>query len=249
MPALEMPQNLTRKQYNANSLDVDTDERTVTAVISTDIVDREKEVLVPKGAIFENYLKNRVVLWAHDYKQPPIGKALWVKQQRNKISAMIKFAPTEKAEEIYQLFKGGFLNAFSVGFQPLEYHQPTPDEIKKTPEWANASRIYDKWEMWEFSAVPVPANPEALAVAVKSKDVALSQEVADELGLEVEETVYVATGAYVETKGAEDKSGVIVEPVRTDNYITTDVIIHTDNYVDTREVGREIAARMLGRMY
>ena len=249
MPDLEIPQGLTRKQYVAKAIDIDEDERTVTATISTDTVDREREVLLPKGAEFDHYLKNPVVLWAHDYKQPPIARALWVKKGRKQLTAKAAFAPTDKGEEIYQLFKGGFLNAFSVGFQPIEAHQPTPDEIKKTPEWANASRIYDKWEMWEFSAVPVPANPEALAVAIKSKEVTLSQEVADELGLDIEETVYVTTGAYVKTKKFDNESGVIVEPVRTDNYITTDVIIHTDNYVDTREVGREVAARMLGRMY
>jgi len=248
MPDLETPQDLTRKQYIAKTIDIDEDERTAKVVISTDTVDREHEVLIPRGAEFEHYLKNPVVLWAHNYQQPPIGRALWVQKSLHKIEAKMQFAPTEKAEEVYQLFKGGYLNAFSVGFQPIDHHQPTPDEIKKKPEWANANRIYDKWSLWEFSAVPVPANPEALAVAIKSKEVALSQEVADELGLDIEETVYVATGAYVKTK-EPDESGVIVEPVRTDNYITTDAIIRTDNYVDTREVGREIAARMLGRMY
>ena len=67
---------LLQKQYLAKSLDIDEDERTITAVISTDIVDREREVLLPNGAEFEHFLKNPVVLWAHDYKQPPVGRAL-----------------------------------------------------------------------------------------------------------------------------------------------------------------------------
>lgn len=190
-----MPEEkLIRKTYVAKA-EIDDDERTVTAVISTSTVDREKEVLLPKGADYEQYLKNPVVLWAHDYRETPIGKALWVKSARKTITAKVRFAETDKADEIYQLFKGHFLNAFSVGFLPAEdgSHPPTPDEVKKNPDWAEAKRIYDKWELLEFSAVPVPANPEALATAVKSKDISISRELQDELGIEEETTYYPDT--------------------------------------------------------
>lgn len=199
-----MPEKkLVRKTYVAKA-EVDDDERTVTAVISTSAVDREKEVLLPKGADFEQYEKNPVVLWAHDYREPPIGRALWIKNTRKNITAKVKFAETEKADEVYQLFRGKFLNAFSVGFLPAEdgSHPPTPDEVKKNPDWAEARRIYDKWELLEFSAVPVPANPEALATAVKSKELAISKETQDELGIEDEEITYYAdtiTAEAIET--------------------------------------------------
>ena len=155
--------------------EVDGEERTVTAVISTGSVDRDEEVLVPKGAVIDNYDKNKVVLWSHDRLSPPIGKALWVKKGRDKITAKVKFAVTERAEEIWQLFKGGFLKAFSVGFMPLEYREPSPDDVKKTPEYAAARRLYTKWELLEFSAVAVPANPEALALAVKQHKVKIDK--------------------------------------------------------------------------
>ena len=173
------------KQYIAKA-EIDDNERTVTAFISTSSVDRDGEVLLPKGADFEPFLKNPVVLWAHSYDQTPIGKAIQLKKSFKKITAKIKFAETEFAEEVYQLFKGGFLSAFSVGFIPKESHSPTPDEIKKRPEWAEAFIIFDKWELLEFSAVPVPANSEALATAVKSKSVKLSDELKEELGIDVE---------------------------------------------------------------
>jgi len=173
--------DMIKKQFIGKA-EVDDDERTITATISTGIVDRENEVLLPKGAEFEQYLKNPVVLWAHSYKDTPIAKAQWIKKGSKYIQAKAKFADTVKAEEIYQLYKGGFLKAFSVGFLPKETHSPTPDEIKKHPEWAEAHLIYDKWELLEFSAVPVPANPEALAVAVKELNV--SAETQEELGIE-----------------------------------------------------------------
>lgn len=186
-----MPEML-KKQYVAKS-EVDDSERTITAVISTNAVDRDGEVLMPKGADFEKYLKNPVVLWAHQHTDTPIGRSMWIKRGRDRITAKVKVATTPKADEIYQLFKGGFLNAFSVGFVPNNWREPKADEIKQHPEWSATKRVCDSWELLEFSAVPVPANPEALAVAVKTKAVNLSKETQDELGIEDEETFYTAT--------------------------------------------------------
>jgi len=186
--------------------EVNAEERSVTAIISTGSVDRDEEVLVPKGAILDNYLKNKVVLWSHDSFSPPVGKAVWVKKRRNDIIAKAIFALTERAEEIWQLFKGGFLNAFSVGFIPLEYREPTPDDIKKTPEYASARRLYTKWELLEFSAVAVPANPEALALAVKQHKIKI-----DKLGeFELPELITKSVSLY---PVVELKTHTIIRPV------------------------------------
>ena len=203
-----MAEILAKKQFIATKLDVDETDRTVTAVISTGAVDRDSEVLVPKGVKLEAYQKNPVVLFAHNYYETPIAKALWVKQSRGKITAKAVFAETEKAEEVYQLFKGGFLNAFSVGFKPLKGHSPQPDEVKKTPEWANARWIIDEWELLEFSVVPVPANSEALVTAIKSKSITLSGETQEELEvLEQEITTHMVNTVDVK------KSEIKTEPV------------------------------------
>lgn len=253
---------MLRKQYIAK-IETDDDERTVTAVISTITVDRDKEVLLSKGANFENYLKNPVVLWAHNYDEPPIARTLWMKASRNKITAKSKFAETEKAEEIYQLFKGGFLKAFSVGFLPAENgsHPPTPDEVKKHPEWAEARRIYDKWELLEYSPVPVPANPEALATAVKSKGILLSKETQDELGIEEDEVFYatesVSDEKDVDTSNKTDTDKIGSETENKPEPITTSPIIKTFPYIkvgklqraDPRKVAEQFIKRMKGKMY
>ena len=80
---------------------------------------------------------------------------------------------------------------------PLESHAPSPDEIKKRPAWANARTVFTKWELLEFSPVTVPANPEALALAVKSKAFALSDKLIEQLGLKQE-------SGQPETEGSED---------------------------------------------
>jgi HK97 family phage prohead protease len=234
------------KQYIAKT-EVDSEERTVTAVISTSGVDRDSEVVLPKGGNFENYLKNPVVLWAHDYSDTPVGKTLWLKAVRDKITAKVQFAETDKAEEVYQLFKGGFLNAFSISFMPAEdgSHPPTPKEIEKHPEWASARRIYDKWELLEYSPVPVPANPEALATAIKSKGISLSEETLEELGID-EEKVFVPE----EKKEPEDKPKIKTSPL-----ITTFSHIPTSHLrmANPEDVAKKMATRVIkkvrGKMY
>lgn len=234
--------DMIKKQFIGKA-EVDEDERTITATISTNIVDREHEVLLPKGAEFENYMRNPVVLWAHDYKDTPIAKTKWIKghpQGRPKeVRALMKFADTEKADEIYQLYKDGFLKAFSVGFMPKETHHPTPEEIKKHPEWAEAQLIYDKWELLEFSAVPVPANPEALAVAVK--ELSVSTETQEELGIEEvwhvpddkdEETTTNTETCEKEIEGEEKVEIQLAKPIKMRKPFKAEGIINTNSAVE-----------------
>ncbi len=167
--------------------DVDEDERTLIATISTDTVDRSGEIVRPDGAEFSNYAKNPIVLWQHNPDEP-IGKALWIKRNAKQIIAKIRFAVTEKASEIFELFKGGFLNAFSIGFISKQGHIPTPDEIRTNPVLSNARYIHDKWELLEFSGVAVPANPEALQLAYKNHNLTLSEKLYNEFKLKSDET-------------------------------------------------------------
>lgn len=134
-------------------------EKTLTAYISTKDRDRMDEVLLPKGADLKKYNKNPVVLFAHDYSKPPIGKALWTKKDERGIISKVQFANTEFAQEIFELYKGKFMNAFSVGFIPKKWENGDGEK--------NPIRTYLEWEMLEFSAVPVPANAEALTLAVQ----------------------------------------------------------------------------------
>ena len=102
------------KQYTAKSVQADDDARTITAVINTSAVDRAGEVVLPKGAQLKNYMKNPVVLYAHDYSSKPWAKALYLDKKSKEIVAKVKVADTAEANDIYELYKGGFLNAFSV---------------------------------------------------------------------------------------------------------------------------------------
>ncbi len=176
-----------RKGFVTESKGTDDDERSSTELISTANKDRDNEILLPRGAVLDHYKKNPQVLWAHDYRQPPIGRAAWVKKDKASDGLLAKtiYAATEFAEEIWSLIKGGFLPARSVGFIPLESHEPDEKELAKHPEYEGARRVYDKWELLEYSVVPVPSNRQALQQAME-KGLNLSGGLVDTLGLDYE---------------------------------------------------------------
>ena len=148
-----------RKVVNTEVKEVS--DRVLEFVGSTEAQDRDGEIIRASGWDLKNYKKNPVFMWAHDYRSPPIGKALNVKKEDGRLTFEIKFADAETyqfADTIYRLYKGGFLNATSVGFMPKEW---TDGDGKEAP-----SRTFTKQELLELSAVPVPSNPEALQQAV-----------------------------------------------------------------------------------
>lgn len=142
------------KQF-ATEVKANPESRTIKFLISTDTIDRDGDSIDPKGWELANYMKSPVVLWSHDYSQPPVAKATSIEQTKNGLAAVAEF-PTKGvypfADTVYELLKGGFLSASSVGFRPLE---GAPAEGRK-------GMNYLKQELLEFSVVPVPANPEAL---------------------------------------------------------------------------------------
>jgi HK97 family phage prohead protease len=151
----------------------DPKDRTLEFVGSTADVDRYGDVIEMEGWDLRNYKKNPVFLWTHDYKQPPVGKAVKVGKTEKGLLFQVKFPTAEEydfADTIYKLYLGGYLRATSVGFRDLEREPITDKEGRQT------GFRYKKQELYELSAVPVPANPNALIMAVQ-KGVVSSQEV------------------------------------------------------------------------
>lgn len=176
-----------RKGFIAESKGTDDEERSSTELINTADIDRDNEILMPKGADLSHFKKNPQVLWAHDYHQPPIGRAAWVKRDTASKGLLAKtiYATTDFAEDIWKLVSGKFLPARSVGFIPMEWHEPDDKEIAKYPERAGVRRVYDKWELLEYSVVPVPSNRQALQIAI-GKGLGLNLDLQKQLGLEEE---------------------------------------------------------------
>lgn len=152
----------------------DSADRILEFIISTDSVDRHGDTVSVKGWDLKQYKQNPVILFGHDYSQPPIGKSL--KTVVETISSKAGDAPTRAlvaraqfmeadlnpfADMIFRMYKEGYMKATSVGFNPTKWKWVDTDEE------GNADRDpwgidFEKQELLEFSAVPVPANADAL---------------------------------------------------------------------------------------
>ena len=132
-------------------------DQAITFVLSTDDVDRHGDVIAADGWVLDSYRENPVLLWAHDYRKPAIGRAAktWVEPHR--LLAKMEFAPTDFAQEVATLYRSGFQWGVSVGFKPLRY-----EERKDDKTGAFLGLRFLEQELLEVSAVPVPANRSAL---------------------------------------------------------------------------------------
>jgi HK97 family phage prohead protease len=157
--------------------DINRDEQTLWAVGTTESFDRDDDIIRMDGWEIDNYLKNPVILWAHNYREPPIGKALQVEPQASGMWFKVQFAKTDKAQEVFGLYADGFMRAWSVGFLPKDYDHLRDDAGQPLGGWD-----YMRQELLELSAVPVPANPEALNI-LRSKGVfkGMSEELISDL--------------------------------------------------------------------
>lgn len=133
--------------------------REIVGVITTNTVDRYGEVVEPNGARLANYRKNPVVLLNHMTWGLPIGKNIWIKPEGNGLFAKTQFADTAEGFDAFTLYEGGFMKAWSIGFLPMKWEdgQGNPDQPR---------RRFTEWELLEYSAVTVPANPDAVTNAL-----------------------------------------------------------------------------------
>jgi len=131
--------------------------RTVDVVMSTPRIDRHGE-RVELDWDLKAYKRNPVVLWAHDSRSLPIGKAENVRIEGDALVGTIRFCSASAnplAEQCVQLFREGMLNAVSVGFIPHSYRFEKEDDEEVL--------VLSKNELVELSVTPTPANPDALA--------------------------------------------------------------------------------------
>ncbi len=158
--------------------------RVLRFVASTEQKDRQGDVVVCSGWDLTPYQKNPVVLWAHNYDQPPVGKTVnaFKDLRTGQLILDVQFMSAEElaqaenpseavkfAESIYQMYKMGYLSAVSVGFKAKKV-APLDDADPNVPDWAQGHKITEA-ELFELSCVPVPANSNALVLARGMKSI------------------------------------------------------------------------------
>ena len=157
---------MIRKLFEVKIAAISETDHTVTAIVSTDAIDRDDEVILPSA--FEKslprYMRNAVHGWAHDYSKIEniLGKAIDAKILPNGLQVTFKYAVDTPSGMLAWLhIKAGNISAYSVGFMPVSW--VIPDE-KTLPQYKGARRVYTEVDLWEIALCAVPCQPEALVV-------------------------------------------------------------------------------------
>jgi HK97 family phage prohead protease len=151
---------MSHRRIEALTKSVDAESRTVDIVLTSEIMDSDGDVVRVAGLDTTRFETNPVVLWNHDKNSKPIGQVVKgsLRVDGDKLVGTVLFAETAEAIEIFELYKGGFLRSWSIGFDALDY-----DRIE------GGRFDISKSDLTELSGVPIPANPEALTISKSLK--------------------------------------------------------------------------------
>ena len=137
---------------------IDADKRTIEHVISTGSEDRDGDTINPKGWILDEFLKNPVVLFGHRHDVPPVARAIKLKASEKGLEALTQFPPAglnQLADTVFEMNRLGYLRSWSVGFDPEKFTAREDGGVD-----------FEEQKLLEYSSVPVPANAEAVNLAV-----------------------------------------------------------------------------------
>jgi hypothetical protein len=175
--------NLVRS-FDAKIDDVNQEDRTIVARVSTSGIDRYNSIIVTKGIRLDSFRRSPIVLHEHG-KDPrvngdPIGTCLWIRTnggpEPTELIAKIRFVDTEFAIQRYQWYRDHIMNGFSIRCLPdMERCSPaTREEIKANPalgrgryiEWGGGEGVflYRSGELLECSTTSIPGNSNCVSV-------------------------------------------------------------------------------------
>ena len=151
------------------------DDHAFRARISTNALDRDREVMLPQGMDASEFDKSGAIFWNHDYDKP-IGFPTDMKQGENHIIGGAKFM--KRPENFKGEFFPDFVRAFvqqakelgrgigvSVGFEVISSRRPSGKD--KNVYGQDLLEVIDRWKLLEWSIAPVQANQEAMTLALQ----------------------------------------------------------------------------------
>lgn len=150
-------------------------ERAIIATISTTTVDRVGDVVLPSGVDLTNFHKLPTVLFNHDSQRLAVAKvpAGGIRTTNSGITAKAVMLPRPPSlpaniewqpDTLLDLFRMGAPLAFSIGFNIKRARLAGGKDRERFGK--SAERVITDWELLEFSIVGIPANQDALLMAV-----------------------------------------------------------------------------------
>lgn len=140
--------------------------------VTTEGIDRDAEVVVPDGMDASNWLKGGSILWNHNADRP-VAKPLTIHRDKGGWVSVGEFAkrPDDYQGDFFPDFaramvEQGIVRSASVGVLPKPGGRRFATKGDKSQYGEGVQTVISKWELIEWSFVPVPSNPEAIVQAV-----------------------------------------------------------------------------------
>ena len=169
------------KYLDVQVKDIDDDNRTFTAIMTSSVQDFDNEVVKVEGVDYKEYIEKRQGLfWNHDHGFK-IGEVSHIRKRGIELIAKASLILRPKnitgdifdyIDYIWTLVKQTRMGT-SIGFRGLE--PPRNPSSKDRKEFGrDVERIWQKVKVFELSLTPMPSNQEAVVTAWKSKKISNS---------------------------------------------------------------------------
>ncbi len=176
MPKFMDPKELAKDHFcrsfdsSQSRREVDEENKRIVHYASTKSMDSYGTVILPDAFDEKRFSKNPIVPWVHDYKSLPVARSMWRRSDETGLLCGTEFFPGEFPMEVFRYYALDFIRGWSVGFDYIDFVQA--GSKKDSEEWEKIKEkwgltdepwiIFTKVDLWEYSAVPIPSNPDAL---------------------------------------------------------------------------------------
>lgn len=211
---------------------IDLDKRQLDAIVSTPNRDSHGETVNPNGIDWKRYDKNPVLLWQHNASLGTIGtcKMHYKDDQQNTITRFEFAKGTELSDKAWALYSQDHQRAFSIGFRVKKWGT---EVTEGDPE----GFTFDEIEIFEISAVSLPANEDALTMKSFEKlYTSLETKTKDKTEVEAEKkistleakvdnlTKAVDNLVLTLTKQSKSSDNIVIEDKQTDTIDTIKLV-------------------------
>lgn len=158
-------------------------ERAEISWITTEVPDREGDLVIADGMDETHYKLNPIVAMNHNLWNPPVGKSEWRKQLVNPVTGkkgiIAKTIYPERPNNwegdwepnrVLEMIRAGLLMGKSIGFIPLKSRYITEAMRNEDKTLKGIRRIVEKWLLIEYSVCPIGIHQEAVVVSKQLSD-------------------------------------------------------------------------------
>jgi len=155
------------KTFEINKESLNDELRQFTSIITSEIVDRDGEVIKIDGINLKTYRTNPKVLWGHDAQKFPIGKCISIRRSGNTLVTKTQLAFDDvDADRIWNLIKQDMIKTVSIGLRINREGVRSPNKKDIQDYGKSVKRVFSKSHMLEYSLVNLPGNPDSMITSV-----------------------------------------------------------------------------------